>query len=154
MQITAAIFRLAMAFWVGGAALFTFVLTPTLFKTQPRDLAGKIVGVLFPGYFRWGLACGAVALLCLLLLRGRHFLPTLALLVLMLGLASFQAFSLEPKAAALKRQIVSFETTGKDDPLRREFSKLHGISMACNLIVLLSGIGVIILTGRFWPPEG
>lgn len=154
MQITAAIFRLAMAFWVGGAALFTFVLTPVLFRTQPRDLTAKIVGVLFPGYFRWGLASGTVALLCLLFLRGRHFLPTLALLVLMLALTAYQAFFIEPKAAVLKRQIVSFETTSKDHPLRREFAKLHGISMACNLVVLLSGVVIIILTGRFWPPGG
>ena len=151
MQIPAAIFRLAMAFWIGGAALFTFVLTPTLFKTQPRDLAATIVGVLFPGYFRWGLAMGTVALICLLILRGRNFLPTLILLVLMLGLTSYQAFAIEPRAAHLKQQIVSFETTGKGDPLRREFSRLHSISMACNLAVLLSGIGIIILPARFWP---
>jgi len=150
MQITAAIFRLALSFWVGGAALFTFVLTPTLFKTQPRDLAATIVGVLFPGYFWWGLATGSVAVICLLILRGRYFLPTLILLVLMLGLTSYQAFSIEPRAASLKQQIVSFETTSKEDPLRREFSKLHGISMACNLVVLLSGIVLIILPGRFW----
>ena len=154
MQITAAIFRLALAFWVGGAALFTFVLTPTLFRTQPRDLAAKIVGILFPGYFWWGLATGAVALLCLLILRGRSFLPTLTLLVLMLILTSFQAFSIEPRAAVLKQRIVSFETTSKEDPLRREFSKLHGISMACNLAVLISGIVLIVLPGKFWPPAG
>jgi len=150
MQITAAIFRLAIAFWVGGAALFSFVLTPILFKTQPRDLAAKIVGVLFPGYFRWGLATGAVAVACLLILRGRYFLPALTLLVLMLGLTSYQAFSIEPRAVVLKERIVSFETTDKDDPLRKEFSKLHGISMACNLAVLLSGVVVIILPGRYW----
>lgn len=154
MQITAAIFRLALAFWVGGAALFTFVLTPTLFRTQPRDLAAKIVGVLFPGYFWWGLAAGSVALLCLLVLRGRSFLLTLTLLILMLGLTSFQAFSIEPRAAELKQRIVSFETTGKDEPLRREFSRLHGISMACNLAVLISGIVLIVLPGKFWPPAG
>lgn len=112
------LYRLALAFWVGGVALFTFVLTPILFKTQPRDLAGKIVGVLFPGYFRWGLACGAIALLCLLLQRGRNFIPSLVLLVLMLAATTFQALVIEPKAAALKVQIGSFETTPKDAPLR------------------------------------
>ncbi|MHB8809413.1 MAG: DUF4149 domain-containing protein [Desulfobulbaceae bacterium] len=145
----AAVFRLALAFWVGGAALFTFVLTPILFKTQSRDLAAQIVGVLFPSYFWWGLASGAAALVCLLILRGRFFLPTLTLLVLMLGLTSYQAFSLEPRAAALKREIVSFETTSKDNPLRREFARLHSISMACNLAVLLCGIVLVILPGRF-----
>lgn len=147
--VVSALFRLALAFWVGGSALFTFVLTPILFKTQARDVAARIVGVLFPGYFWWGLVCGGVALLCLLVLRGRHFLPSLTLLVLMLGLTSYQAFSIEPRAAELKREIVSFEATGRDNPLRREFARLHGISMACNLAVLLSGIVIIILPGGF-----
>ena len=142
----------AVSFWVGGSALFTLVLTPILFKTQPRDLAAGIVGVLFPGYFWWGLATGSVALACLFIVRGRFFLPALVLLVLMLGLTSGQAFFLEPRAAELKERIVSFETTGKDDPLRREFSRLHGISMACNLAVLLGGIVVIILPGGFCHP--
>lgn len=145
MSFLTILYRLALAFWVGGVALFTFVLTPILFRTQPRDLAGKIVGVLFPGYFRWGLACGAVALLCLLLQRGRHFLPALALLVLMLAATSFQAMVIEPKAAALKQQIGSFETTPKEDPLRREFARLHGISAACNLAVFVGGVVLVVL---------
>lgn len=142
------LYRLALAFWVGGVALFTFVLTPILFKTQPRDLAGKIVGVLFPGYFRWGLACGVVALICLLLQRGRHFIPALVLLVLMLAATTYQALVVEPKAAALKEQIVSFETTSKDDPLRREFSRLHAISAICNLSVFVGGVALVILGAR------
>ena len=145
MSFLTVLYRLALAFWVGGVALFTFVLTPILFKTQPRDLAGKIVGVLFPGYFRWGLACGAVALLCLLLQRGRHFAPALVLLVLMLAATSFQALVIEPKAAALKKQIGSFETTPKTDPLRREFSRLHGISAVCNLAVFVGGVVLVVL---------
>jgi len=145
MSFLTVLYRLALAFWVGGVALFTFVLTPILFKTQPRDLAGKIVGVLFPGYFRWGLACGAVALLCLLLQRGRNFAPALVLLVLMLAATSFQALVIEPKAAAIKKQIGSFETTSKTDPLRREFSRLHGISAACNLAVFVGGVVLVVL---------
>jgi hypothetical protein len=145
MSFVTVLYRLALAFWVGGVALFTFVLTPILFKTQPRDLAGKIVGVLFPGYFRWGLACGAVALVCLLLQRGRHFLPALVLLVLMLAATSFQALVIEPKAAALKEQIGSFETTPKADPLRREFARLHAVSAACNLAVFAGGVVLVVL---------
>lgn len=145
MSFVAVLYRLALAFWVGGVALFTFVLTPILFRTQPRDLAGKIVGVLFPGYFRWGLACGAVALLCLLLQRGRHFVPALALLVLMLAATSYQALVIEPRAATLKEQIGSFETTPKEDPLRREFARLHAVSAACNLAVFVGGVVLVVL---------
>jgi len=145
MSIIAVFYRLAIAFWVGGVALFTFVLTPTLFKTQARDLAGKIVGVLFPGYFIWGIACGSVALACLLLQRGKHFVPALILLVLMLAATSFQALVIEPKAAALKEQIGSFETTSKDDPLRQEFGRLHGISAVCNIAVFVGGVVLVVL---------
>lgn len=145
MSLVPVLYRLALAFWVGGVALFTFVLTPILFKTQPRDLAGKIVGVLFPGYFLWGLACGGVALVCLLLQRGRAFVPALILLVVMLAATTFQALVIEPKAAALKAQIGSFETTSKDDPMRQEFARLHAVSAVCNIAVLAGGVVLVVL---------
>ncbi len=145
MSTVTVLYRLALAFWVGGVALFTFVLTPTLFATQPRDLAGKIVGVLFPGYFRWGLGCGLVALACLLMVRGRHFVPALLLLALMLTATGVQALVIEPKAARLKEQIGSFETTPKDHPLRREFSRLHAVSSVCNLVVFAGGVVLVVL---------
>ena len=144
MQFLAVIYHLALAFWVGGVALFTFVLTPILFRTQPRDLAGKIVGVLFPGYFRWGVGCGGIALLCLLILRGSAFLPTLIILLVMLVATLFQALVIEPRAKALKQRIGSFEKTTKDHPLRKEFSRLHGISAICNLAVLVGGVVLVV----------
>ncbi|ABB30957.1 hypothetical protein GeomeDRAFT_3240 [Geobacter metallireducens RCH3] len=145
MSFFSVLCRLAVALWVGGAALFTFVLTPTIFRTETRDVAGRIVGYLFPGYFRWGLACGAVALLALLLARGKNWMPAAVLLVVMLAVTAFQAFHVEPKAALIKQQIPSFETTPKDHPMRREFSKLHGISAVCNLSVIAGGVVLIIL---------
>jgi len=142
-----ALLRLSLAFWVGGVAIFTFILTPIIFSNENRDVAGRIVGYLFPGYFRWGLACGAVALVCLLLQRGatRHFIAAVVLLAVMLAATSFQAFYIEPKAAALKKEIPSFQTTPKDHPLRREFSRLHGISAACNLVVFGAGSILVVL---------
>lgn len=145
MNILATICRLAVAFWVGGVAIFTFVLTPTIFRTETRDVAGRIVGYLFPGYFRWGVACGAVALLTLLAVRGRNWIPAVALLVVMLAATLFQAFYIEPRAAALKAQIPSFETTPKDHPLRQQFSKLHAVSAVCNLAVFGGGVVLVVL---------
>lgn len=145
MQPLTVLYNLAVGCWLGGAALFTFVLTPKLFSVFSRDLAGTIVGQLFPGYFRWGLACGAVALVCQLINRGRFAIATLAILATMLLLTSVQAFILEPRAANLKQAIVSFETTPKDDPLRVQFRTLHGISMAANLAVVAGGVLLVIL---------
>ncbi|HBA72285.1 MAG: hypothetical protein A2X82_15875 [Geobacteraceae bacterium GWC2_55_20] len=145
MKYAETIYRLAIALWVGGGALFTFVLTPLLFKTESRDTAGRIVGTFFPGYFRWGLACGAIALVSRLLQRGGRLELAGVILVLMLAVTSFQAFYVEPKAADIKSRIVSFETTPKSDPLRQQFSKLHGVSAVCNLAVVAGGVVLVIL---------
>jgi hypothetical protein len=145
MQIVTIIYHLAVSLWLGGAALFTFVLTPLLFGNESRDTAGRIVGLFFPGYFRWGMVCGLVALICRIILTGKSQLSVAVIIAVMLALSSFQAFYIEPKAAELKRQIVSFETTSKDHPLRREFSKLHGVSAVCNLSVIVGGVALVVL---------
>lgn len=145
MQIIPIIYRIAISLWVGGVAIFTFVLTPIIFKANDRDTAGKIVGTLFPGYFKWGLACGVAAFVTILLARGRNFKASLIILVLMLCLTAFQAFFIEPKAAEIKKEIPSFVNTPKDHPMRKEFSRLHGISAVCNLSVFAGGVVLIIL---------
>lgn len=145
MKYAEIVYHLALAFWTGGNALFTFVLTPLLFKTEARDTAGRIVGTFFPAYFRWGLACGVVALVCRLLLRsGKADLAAIILMV-MLATTAFQAFYVAPRAAALKAGIVSFETTPKDHPLRQQFGRLHGVSAVCNLAVLAGGVVLVVL---------
>jgi hypothetical protein len=145
MPIPAILYRLAVSFWLGGTALFTFVMTPIIFSSHDRDTAGKIVGTLFPGYFKWGLACGTVALLALLIVRGKYFTKNILILIVMLLLTAFQAFYLEPRAAALKREIPSFVTTSRNDPLRREFSRVHSVSAVCNVTVFGGGVLLIIL---------
>lgn len=145
MQFPMFVCRLAVALWVGGSALFTFLLTPAIFRNEKRDAAGRIVGYLFPGYFRWGLVCGGVALVALPFAGEKEPLLPGALLAAMLTLAAYQAWYVEPRAARLKVRIPSFETTPKDDPLRREFSRLHAVSALCNLAVVFCGVALVAL---------
>lgn len=146
MQIPTILYRLAIACWVGGATLFTFILTPTIFKSFNRDMAGGIVGELFPGYFKWGLVCGVVALTTIFLTSTvKHKTIAAVIIAVMIAITSVQAFVIEPKAAALKKEIPSFETTPKDDPLRIEFRKLHGVSAVSNLVVIAGGIALVVL---------
>ena len=145
MQYLDTLYRLAISLWAGGNAIFTLMLTPILFKTESRDVAGRIVGSLFPGYFRWGVVCGVVALVCRVAGKGFNLSLPVLVLIAMLAVTSFQALYVEPGAAELKRQIGSFETTGKDHPLRKEFSKLHGISAVCNLAVLAGGLLLVVM---------
>lgn len=140
------LYRLAVACWVGGACLFTFVLTPTIFKSYSRDMAGGIVGVLFPGYFKWGLVCGVIALATVFMSSTvEHKTLSAVIIAVMLAITLVQAFVIEPRAAALKKEIPSFETTPKEDPLRIQFRKLHGVSAVSNLAVIVGGITLIVL---------
>lgn len=145
-EISTLFYRLAIACWVGGASLFTFVLTPAIFKAYGRDMAGEIVGTLFPGYFQWGLFCGVIALAAILMssMLKRKTIAA-SIIAVMLVLSSLQAFVIEPKATALKKQIPSFVTTATDDPLRVQFRKWHGISSGLNLAVIGGGIALIVL---------
>jgi hypothetical protein len=152
MQIPRICYHLAVACWLGGAALFTFQLTPVLFSSFSRDVAGGIVAVLFPGYFRWGLICGVVALVCRFLFRTRFALASSLIILVMLGLTATQAFILEPRAVEVKKTIPSFETTAADDPQRLQFKKLHGISMAANMTVIAGGVVLVVLAGAPMAP--
>lgn len=145
MKYLRAFYRLSVACWLGGAALFTFVLTPAIFSAYDRDQAGAIVGHLFPGYFRWGLAWGLLALASALLTDGVLKKTRVGLLAAMLAITSFQAFYVEPKAAEIKKRIPSFETTPVENPLRQEFRRLHGASSAGNLAVIAGGAVLVIL---------
>lgn len=139
------LYRLTVSLWAGGNAIFTLLLTPILFKTESRDIAARIVGNLFPGYFRWGVACGVIALACRIAGKGCNLSLPVIVLGIMLVTTSFQAFYVEPRAKELKRQIGSFETTSKDHPLRKQFSKLHGVSAVCNLTVLAGGVLLVVM---------
>lgn len=144
MSYSDMLYRLAVALWAGGNAIFTLLLTPILFKTENRDTAGRIVGNIFPAYFKTGLVCGLIAIICRCIADSSSK-SSIVILVVMLVLTSFQAFYIEPKAADVKKRIVSFETTCRDDSLRREFSRLHGVSAVCNLAVLAGGVALVLI---------
>lgn len=140
------LYRLAVACWVGGTSLFTFVLTPAIFKSFNRDMAGKIVGALFPGYFKWGLACGVISLVTIFMSSTvKYKTAAVVIIAVMLAITALQAWVIEPKAAALKKAIPSFETTPKEDPLRLQFRKVHGVSVVGNLVVIGGNIALVVL---------
>ncbi len=146
--VASAIYRLALALWVGGMSVFTFVVTPVIFRTQARDRAGQIVGALFPVYFRFCLGAVVIALAARAVageaLSGARQLVGTVLVVLSLATVSYHAFVLAPRMEAVRETVVSMETTPKEDPGRREFSRLHGISMTLNLAVIVAGVILIL----------
>ncbi len=147
-----ALYRLATSLWLGGMVVFTFVMTPIIFKAYGRDAAGAIVGTMMPTYFRYSVAMIAVALVARLLAGqagpGVRRVVGTALLASALFVSAFHAFVLLPQVESVKKSVVSFETTPKDDPARRAFSRLHGVSMALNLLLILEGI--VLIAGIDW----
>lgn len=144
---------LILGLWTGGVFLYTFVVTPVIFKTYGRDKAGEIVGVLFPSYFIFTIVLAVLALLLLFSasseLTQTAFRVSAGLAVLALYIAIYVRVGLYPQIQEVKRQVPSFETTAADDPLRLKFRRLHALSAVLNLIFLtdgavLIGIGTIL----------
>jgi hypothetical protein len=118
-----------------------------------RDAAGKIVGAIFPLYFRYVLVLTAVTLLARVIAGeafqgARQWVGTILVLTAFL-LTGYQAYGLAPKLDRVKQSVASFETAPADSPARKEFSRLHGISMVVNLVILLEGAALIVAYETF-----
>ncbi len=143
------LYLLSLSLWVGGMSIFTFLVTPAIFRSFDRDRAGEIVGSLFPGYFFYTLVLSAVAFALFFLAgadgsraasRASRFLLFAAVLA-----NTYIVYKLHPDAVRAKRQVASFERDPRDSPARREFRKLHAVSSALNLGVLAVGIALLVL---------
>jgi hypothetical protein len=146
------LFSLVLALWVGGIVLFTFIVTPVIFKSFSRDVAGEIVGKLFPGYFTYNLVLSVLAIALFFLLTADRSLFVWRLSVLLLAAALvvnlFIVFKLHPDITAVKREISSFQQESPDSPMRKKFRVLHGVSAALNLFLLADGI-ILLVAGPF-----
>ena len=144
------IYHLVLALWIGGIAVFTFIITPTIFRSFGKDRAGEIVGRLFPGYYLYNLVIAAVALVMFFLVAGDQtttmarlslFLVTIALFV-----NAYIVFKLHPDTVRVKQQIISFERESPVSPARKQFSSLHAASASLNLLLLIDGIVLLLIS--------
>jgi len=144
------LYNVSLALWTGGMALFTFVVTPSIFRSFGRDQAGEIVGKLFPGYFTYLLALSALALVLFFLLgaqqAARPYRISLALLVVGVIINAYVLLSLHPRTVEVKQQVASFERAAPDSPARKEFRKLHAVSAGLNLFLLLDGAALLAMS--------
>jgi hypothetical protein len=141
------LYNLILALWVGGIAAFTFIVTPVIFRSFGRDLAGKIVGELFPGYFLYNLVLAALALLLFFVVAGEPsktpYRLSLFLLTAALIINVFIVFKLHPDTVQVKQAVTSFERESPDSPMRKRFAKLHAVSAVLNLLLLADGAALL-----------
>ncbi|MDO8281028.1 MAG: DUF4149 domain-containing protein [Thermodesulfovibrionia bacterium] len=144
------IYNILLALWVGGIAIFSFLITPVIFKGFERDTASAIVDKLFPFYFPYNLIISIAALLCFFfftnLQSGISKKISLGLIIAAIVINAFITFKIYPDVKKVKATIASFEQTSSESLERKEFRKLHGISAVLNLLLLIDGIALIVIS--------
>ncbi|MBI5074957.1 MAG: DUF4149 domain-containing protein [Nitrospirae bacterium] len=143
---------LLLSLWVGGIFLFTFVVTPVIFRSYGKDMAGEIVGKLFPSYFLFSVVVSVLSLVFFLIAFQNRAVSghTLSLLLLTAAvvLSLYVSVRLHPEIKKVKQEIASFEKTSPDDQLRKKFRALHGQSAILNLLILADGIALLVISSR------
>ncbi len=152
-RLVISIYNILLALWVGGIAIFSFLITPILFKGFERDTASAIVDKLFPFYFPYNLIISLAALVSFLLVAkfqtGIARKLSFALIIAAIVINAFITFKLYPDIKRTKAAITSFEQTSSESLERKEFRRLHGISAVLNLLLLIDGISLIVInSGR------
>jgi len=144
------VYSLVLALWVGGISVFTFIITPAIFRSYGRDQAGEIVGKLLPGYFLYTLVLTVLALALFSFSAMDRTLPayrpSLALLVIALAITLFVAFWVHPATVKVKKTVTSFERESPDTPARKRFGQLHTLSMSLNLLLLVDGVVLLVIS--------
>lgn len=147
-KIGSTLYDLLLALWVGGIFIYTFILTPVIFRSFPRDTASAIVDKLFPLYFPYVLVIVFLALVTFLLsgwkrsARPKLILTSLIIAVLIVLSVNLWLY---PEVKKAKLAVSSFESTSAQSPARKHFMVLHGISMILNLALLADGIALIVI---------
>ncbi len=137
---------LTLVSWLGSIIFFSFVAAPAIFKGFERKQAGEIVGALFPKYFLLEEVSVVLAVATLFFIGtkigfGGGVKIAFVLLALMGGLVFYSGMVNGPRAREVKMEIRTAEgDEAKVAELRKEFGKLHGVSVIVNMIILLLGL--------------
>ncbi len=136
---------LALGVWLGGMAVFSFLVAPAAFAVLPsRHLAGDLVSASLARLYMLSVLSAAVFVGALLVeqLHSGAALRALAvpamLLAVALAIGTYNHYGLTPPMAGLRSEMKatfgSVDETPANHPLRTRFNRIHGTSMA-----LLSG---------------
>ena len=144
------LYSIVLSLWTGGIFIFMFIVTPVIFRSYGRDMAGEIVGRLFPAYFLFNLTVSILALILIVLLSGMisgiHSKISYVLIISALLINVFVIFKLHPDIRKIKNEIGSFESAPPDSPSRITFRKLHAVSATLNIVLLAEGVTLLVIS--------
>ncbi len=117
-----------LGIWAGAILYYSFAATPALFRKLGREEAGRVVSLLFGGYYAFGWMSGALALAALGALGAP--MPRTALAGAALAVSLLQG-------TAVRRRVIRLrDARGTGPEAERRFAAAHGMSMLLNLLVL------------------
>jgi hypothetical protein len=136
---------LLLAAWLGAAGLTGAVVAPAAFAVLPsRALAGALVGRVLPPLFVAGIVVGLLAAGLLWSGGGAGRGLRAALPLVVAGACAAAQLGVAPRIARVRATIgPSIEALAPTDPLRREFGRLHGVSVALLGVAALAGAAAV-----------
>ena len=144
MSVTHTLTAAVLGAGLGVQVFLSFMVAPATFQLVERGTAVRLMEGLFPGYYAFGLATTALALVFALGLavRGRGSLRwgVVFLLVLLLAGTVYAGGVLLPQAHAARLRA---QTAPAGDLAPLDFSRLHRWAMVVN--IALCGVGAVAL---------
>lgn len=140
-----------LAAWLGAAAIVAFAVAPASFEALPtRSAAGTFVGGILRVVYIGGLVAGIGGAIVIGKRRGkRRALRTTLVAVVALGGAA--GLAMAAKIASLRASLGPIDALPPDDPGRRTFGALHGISVVVLLAGMLAALAAIALEAMTEP---
>lgn len=134
--------RFIHAIWLGSGLFLIAVAAPAAFRTAPNStVAADLVGAML---IRWHyIALGAPLLVLILDWRRGRIYVLMIVFVAILFAAGQVAADLRIRAIRAKSPVPITELS-RQDPLRRQFGRLHGIS---TLLLLLQVVAAAVAMG-------
>jgi hypothetical protein len=127
------VFVSALALWIGAAVFFSAGILPVLFTSLAPAEAGGMAALLFPVYFRAGLAAAVVACAAaarIAAAKGGKWKGVVALLLVMTLAQGWSTVVIHPEMAGIR---------GVEAEVAR-FQQLHKLSVRLNGVVLVGGL--------------
>ena len=133
--------RLVAAVWFGGALFLVGIAAPAAFSTSPNaSAAANVVGAMLT---RWHYIALIAPLILLALEWRRARTLVVAVLLAAILFAAAQAL-IDTRIRSIRRSsFVPISALRRDDPVRRTFGLLHGVSTVLLLLQVISA-GVVI----------
>jgi uncharacterized protein DUF4149 len=143
----------ALVVWLGGMVVLGLLVAPSTFRVlQAQDpvagrvLAGALFGDILRQFYIFEYACGAVMLVCLVIMKfvgppPRAFPLRAAIVVVMLGLAGYAGVPVAREIGELQARVSGpINALPETDPIRMRFDRLHSTSTTLMTINMVLGL--------------